>query len=323
MKRKLLFTLLAAVMGCMCSCTPTFPDDPTGNTGNPVTPPGDDTTSLDTVPSAPQPVSVNLCMEVLTEWGMEFDVYLPTRAVGAPSDSIRFVVRVRPDGSDSIAEYVYLQRFDEEHVAAMDLLPGRYSINVWADYIMQPCGSLSPYYCFPRFGEVTVNDTAYAINTASKDAFCGAANVIIDSDEPTDSIRMTLHRPVSRIQFVLCDTTHFLQQERERLQLAADATVDLGAYSARLRYPAFLPIAYDMVHGNPCDSKAGVSSAASLCLADDNRLIIAYDYIFTGKNKDFVTVAAELYDPSGVKVWEASSMDVPLVRNCNTSIKVW
>lgn len=323
MKRELLSVLFLSVIGCMCSCTPAdtddFTDNFTDNDEETVTPP----LTEDTVSIAPQPISVDLHMMVLTEWGLRLDVPIMTRSIDPSPDSIRFIVSVQPEGSDTVAKYVYRQKFDKEYVVNMELLPGQYSLNVWADYMVQHSGTESPYYSFPRFGEVSLKDTAYTINHTDKDAFCGAANIIIDSARHKDSLSMTLHRPFARVQIVLCDTTQLLQDERKRLALDENAAIDLSTYRARLYYQGFLPSAYDLKHDKPNDSRIGITSDTSRCIIDKNGIIVAYDYIFTNNNKGGVSIGAELYDPSGAKAWTMEPMhNVPVMRNSNTFIKI-
>lgn len=219
---------------------------------------------------------------------------------------------------DSYHTYTFTRNVsgDYNFETSIDLAPGNYHVMVWAQFRVDG----RYYYDADNFNSISVTDP-YEGNTDYRQAFAGTADLLdinfFGSAQPPVA-EVTMERPLAKYTFVATDLKQFLKEESEE----NGRQMNLDDYYVVVRYPQFMPSAYNMWTGRPSDSLTGIKYTADITEYGDGEACLGFDYVFVNHNESSVTVQLFVYAKSDNHLVASSKqIRVPLKRNFNTIVR--
>lgn len=277
-------------------------------------------------------------MELLpTYQEIYYDLNANTRAnrVGSEEMELRYLVRCYPASSDSTYSDVAAYEFNYtnrdlsqlDYRCHLSLVPGRYKIRVWADYIR--VGDIADlFYNTDNFADISIagDQQDYQGSTELRSAFIGEQNIdipeVTDLDQPvTVGARIEMIRPMARFKFVTTDLAEFIEKYLGITSPEEAAHVDLSDYQIMFRYTGFLPTHFNIFTDKPFDAAQGYSFMSSITEAGNGEATLGFDYVFVNGHPSSVSVAIGIYNKEGMLLSFSSPIEVPLMRNKQTIVR--
>ena len=270
------------------------------------------------------------------EWDYLHTTYTSLMAARSESQaSARYILRAYPKGTTQfvVAEQVVSRPlFDRGDFTTVFTLPaGEYDIYVWGDADDGTGGGV--YYTADDFGSIRHSARDYEGNTEDRVAFEGMVTVSVprsDELEVPVSGTVEMHRPLAAYAFIATDLREFTESEASRTRSKgssartddsrADA-IDLTEYTARMRYPAYLPSEYNMFTSHPTDSRQGVMFTGSVTRLNDDEALIGFDHLFVNGTESAVNVSFDILDKEGTVVASVPAVNVPTRRGRATIVR--
>lgn len=160
------------------------------------------------------------------------------------------------------------------------------TVAVWAD-----AGGMNPPY--------DISDFASVVATGTLRADCFAATAVVVPDNKTDSLFLSLKRPVARLDIIAADSV-------------------LPGHTARLIYNGFVPSAFSLFADRAVDATA---SPVTDYPASGTELICR-DHLFAPpEGTATVSFAVEILDPKGKRKAISDPVTAELRRGCITVVK--
>ena len=97
--------------------------------------------------------------------------------------------------------------------------------------------------------------------------------------------------------------------------------VDLEKYTVVFFYSGYMPNAYNMMEGKPCDSATGVKFSSAISTIDNHDARLGFDYVFVNGEESSVMVTVALYDEEGTQLSISRQIEVPIKRSMLTTVR--
>lgn len=97
--------------------------------------------------------------------------------------------------------------------------------------------------------------------------------------------------------------------------------VDLEKYKVVFFYSGYMPNAYNMMEGKPCDSATGVKFSSAISAIDNHDARLGFDYVFVNGEESSVMVTVALYDEEGTQLSISRQIEVPIKRSMLTTVR--
>lgn len=96
---------------------------------------------------------------------------------------------------------------------------------------------------------------------------------------------------------------------------------DLEKYTVVFFYSGYMPNAYNMMEGKPCDSATGVKFSSAISAIDNHDARLGFDYVFVNGEESSVMVTVALYDEEGTQLSISRQIEVPIKRSMLTTVR--
>lgn len=289
---------------------------------------------------------------------LDFDTQLPqykvlneegTRASHDGRDyDIRYTIaayRLLLDGSYAEEPFL-LKVFSKDEIDELNasfrfsIDEGSYRFYVWTDFVL--AGTQSDYfYNTTNFRRISLQGT-HEGNNDFRDAFSGSADLKVirrGSRETPSTVTVQMRRPLAKFEFITTDLQEFITKtieamiRKEEAEAAAKAgetksegdtktpVVDLEKYTVVFFYSGYMPNAYNMMEGKPCDSATGVKFSSAISAIDNHDARLGFDYVFVNGEESSVMVTVALYDEEGTQLSISRQIEVPIKRSMLTTVR--
>lgn len=289
---------------------------------------------------------------------LDFDTQLPqykvlneegTRASHDGRDyDIRYTIaayRLLQDGSYAEEPFL-LKVFSKDEIEELNasfrfsIDEGSYRFYVWTDFVL--AGTQSDYfYNTTNFRRISLQGT-HEGNNDFRDAFSGSADlkvIRLGSKETPSTVTVQMRRPLAKFEFITTDLQEFITKtieamiRKEEAEAAAKAgetksdgdtktpVVDLEKYTVVFFYSGYMPNAYNMMEGKPCDSATGVKFSSAISAIDNHDARLGFDYVFVNGEESSVMVTVALYDEEGTQLSISRQIEVPIKRSMLTTVR--
>ena len=289
---------------------------------------------------------------------LDFDTQLPqykvlneegTRASHDGRDyDIRYTIaayRLLQDGSYAEEPFL-LKVFSKDEIDELNATfrfsidEGSYRFYVWTDFVL--AGTQSDYfYNTTNFRRISLQGT-HEGNNDFRDAFSGSADLKVirrGSSETPSTVTVQMRRPLAKFEFITTDLQEFITKtieamiRKEEAEAAAKAgetksdgdtktpVVDLEKYTVVFFYSGYMPNAYNMMEGKPCDSATGVKFSSAISAIDNHDARLGFDYVFVNGEESSVMVTVALYDEEGTQLSISRQIEVPIKRSMLTTVR--
>ena len=289
---------------------------------------------------------------------LDFDTQLPqykvlneegTRASHDGRDyDIRYAIaayRLLQDGSYAEEPFL-LKVFSKDEIEELNasfrfsIDEGSYRFYVWTDFVL--AGTRSDYfYNTTSFRRISLRGT-HEGNNDFRDAFSGSADLKVirrGSKETPSTVTVQMRRPLAKFEFITTDLQEFITKtieamiRKEEAEAAAKAgetkpegdtktpVVDLEKYKVVFFYSGYMPNAYNMMEGKPCDSATGVKFSSAISTIDNHDARLGFDYVFVNGEESSVMVTVALYDEEGTQLSISRQIEVPIKRSMLTTVR--
>ena len=280
---------------------------------------------------------------------LDFDTQMPqykvlneegTRASHDGRDyDIRYTIaayRLLQDGN--YAEEPFLEELNATFRFSID--EGSYRFYVWTDFVL--AGTQNDYfYNTTNFRRISLQG-AHEGNNDFRDAFSGSADLKVirrGSKETPSTVTVQMRRPLAKFEFITTDLQEFITKtieamiRKEEAEVAAKAgetksegdtktpVVDLEKYTVVFFYSGYMPNAYNMMEGKPCDSATGVKFSSAISAIDNHDARLGFDYVFVNGEESSVMVTVALYDEEGTQLSISRQIEVPIKRSMLTTVR--
>ena len=289
---------------------------------------------------------------------LDFDTQMPqykvlneegTRASHDGRDyDIRYTIaayRLLQDGSYAEEPFL-LKVFSKDEIEELNATfrfsidEGSYRFYVWTDFVL--AGTRSDYfYNTTSFRRISLRG-AHEGNNDFRDAFSGSADLKVirrGSKETPSTVTVQMRRPLAKFEFITTDLQEFITKtieamiRKEEAEAAAKAgetkpegdtktpVVDLEKYTVVFFYSGYMPNAYNMMEGKPCDSATGVKFSSAISTIDNHDARLGFDYVFVNGEESSVMVTVALYDEEGTQLSISPQIEVPIKRSMLTTVR--
>ncbi len=289
---------------------------------------------------------------------LDFDTQMPqykvlneegTRASHDGRDyDIRYTIaayRLLQDGSYAEEPFL-LKVFSKDEIEELNATfrfsidEGSYRFYVWTDFVL--AGTRSDYfYNTTSFRRISLQGT-HEGNNDFRDAFSGSADLKVirrGSKETPSTVTVQMRRPLAKFEFITTDLQEFITKtieamiRKEEAEAAAKAgetksegdtktpVVDLEKYTVVFFYSGYMPNAYNMMEGKPCDSATGVKFSSAISTIDNHDARLGFDYVFVNGEESSVMVTVALYDEEGTQLSISRQIEVPIKRSMLTTVR--
>lgn len=289
---------------------------------------------------------------------LDFDTQMPqykvlneegTRASHDGRDyDIRYTIaayRLLQDGSYAEEPFL-LKVFSKDEIEELNasfrfsIDEGSYRFYVWTDFVL--AGTQSDYfYNTTNFRRISLQGT-HEGNNDFRDAFSGSADLKVirrGSKETPSTVTVQMRRPLAKFEFITTDLQEFITKtieamiRKEEAEAAAKAgetksegdtktpVVDLEKYTVVFFYSGYMPNAYNMMEGKPCDSATGVKFSSAISAIDNHDARLGFDYVFVNGEESSVMVTVALYDEEGTQLSISRQIEVPIKRSMLTTVR--
>lgn len=289
---------------------------------------------------------------------LDFDTQLPqykvlneegTRASHDGRDyDIRYTLaayRLLQDGSYAEEPFL-LKVFSKDEIEELNATfrfsidEGSYRFYVWTDFVL--AGTQSDYfYNTTNFRRISLQGT-HEGNNDFRDAFSGSADlkvIRLGSKETPSTVTVQMRRPLAKFEFITTDFQEFITKtieamiRKEEAEAAAKEgetksdgdtktpVVDLEKYTVVFFYSGYMPNAYNMMEGKPCDSATGVKFSSAISAIDNHDARLGFDYVFVNGEESSVMVTVALYDEEGTQLSISRQIEVPIKRSMLTTVR--
>lgn len=289
---------------------------------------------------------------------LDFDTQLPqykvlneegTRASHDGRDyDIRYTIaayRLLQDGSYAEEPFL-LKVFSKDEIEELNATfrfsidEGSYRFYVWTDFVL--AGTQSDcFYNTTNFRRISLQGT-HEGNNDFRDAFSGSADlkvIRLGSRETPSTVTVQMRRPLAKFEFITTDLQEFITKtieamiRKEEAEAAAKAgetksdgdtktpVVDLEKYTVVFFYSGYMPNAYNMMEGKPCDSATGVKFSSAISAIDNHDARLGFDYVFVNGEESSVMVTVALYDEEGTQLSISRQIEVPIKRSMLTTVR--
>jgi len=260
------------------------------------------------------------------------DTYDNSREYG----KIRYIIRTYPVSEKMRTLSDYTQQFEftrdinkgYDHQVTLDILPGNYNIMVWSDLVQKEGDD--HFHDAGNFAEIRLQGE-HKGNNDYRDAFRGTGNIALEAsikEQKTDTLEITMQRPLAKFEFITNDLKEFLDKEIEYLKQEATTRgenaptrVDTDKYKVVFHYSGYMPNAYNMNTDKPVDSATGVMFESKLGILNDNEASLGFDYVFVNGKEAGVSVQIGLYDGDNRQIALSDPIDVSLRRSHHTILR--
>lgn len=217
---------------------------------------------------------------------------------------------------------------------------GSYRFYVWTDFVL--AGTQNDFfYNTTNFRRISLQG-AHEGNNDFRDAFSGSADLKVirrGSKETPSTVTVQMRRPLAKFEFITTDLQEFITKtieamiRKEEAEAAAKAgetksdgdtktpVVDLEKYKVVFFYSGYMPNAYNMMEGKPCDSATGVKFSSAISAIDSHDARLGFDYVFVNGKESSVMVTVGLYDEEGTQLSISRQIEVPIKRSMLTTVR--
>jgi len=297
-------------------------------------------------PETPELVKCHLRLNYqtqMTEWEHLYDgSNVIEQGIGNTYDNrreygkIRYIIRTYPVSEKQRTASDYTQQFEftrdinkgYDHQVTLDILPGNYNIMVWSDLVQKEGDD--HFHDAGNFAEIRLQGE-HKGNNDYRDAFRGTGNIALEAsikEQKTDTLEITMQRPLAKFEFITNDLKEFLDKEIEYLKQEATTRgenaptrVDTDKYKVVFHYSGYMPNAYNMNTDKPVDSATGVMFESKLGILNDNEASLGFDYVFVNGKEAGVSVQIGLYDGDNRQIALSDPIDVSLRRSHHTILR--
>lgn len=262
--------------------------------------------------------NIEITLDFNTAWDTQYYDY--TRS-GELSGEMRYIVRAYSviDGNlkrDIYKETVFTREVARNYDCSVNMIlpEGEYRLMVWSDFVVDG----RTYYDGEEFSYVTLTTVPYSGGNPMRDAFCGNMELTVTGE--TEKATVEMHRPLAKFTFISTALTEFLEQEAE---LNGGTAPKLSDYYAIVRYPQYMPSAFNMFMGRNADSATGIQFNTNIVESGEDEATLGWDFVFmnlTGDSK--VAVQVMVVNRKDDRVVASTPMiQVPIQASFETIVK--
>ncbi len=193
---------------------------------------------------------------------------------------------------------------DSETTFTLSILPGKYRLAVWMDWLGGDAGS---GYELIDLGRAWL-PAVFRAGERARDAFAVVTDCEV-SGTGSNQQTVTLHRPVAQLRIVAPEALTFLTA----------TGLDPSQLRATLRYPDPIPDGYDMLSGTTGSTRAGVVLSGTPRIDASGELVFISDFLFFPGTAESVSVEFTLTDASGRELIVKAG-DIPLRGGHKTTV---
>ena len=244
---------------------------------------------------------------------------------------MRYNIKAYPSGvmrnrnMEAVEEFTFIREIADTYnsVEKVALPAGEYDIVVWCDFL-ESIGD-DPFYNANTFTSITTRKEHIGSNNY-RDAFRGdvSATIVADIlDKAPDTIKVDMHRPLAKIEFVSNDLSLFFKNQNLMPDTDSETSKStlLEAYSVICNYIGFMPNTYNIITDKHTDSAVGVSFKSDIRVLKSTEASIAFDYVLVNDRQGFITIQLTLLDKDGQPISFSEVMDVPIKRDYHTIVR--
>lgn len=208
---------------------------------------------------------------------------------------------------------------------------GSYRFYVWTDFVL--AGTQNDYfYNTTNFRRISLQGV-HEGNNDFRDAFSGSADlkvIRLGSKETPSTVTVPMRRPLAKFEFITTDLQEFITKTIEAMirkeEVETDSNtktpvVDLEKYTVVFFYSGYMPNAYNMMEGKPCDSATGVKFSSTISAINSHDARMGFDYVFVNGAESSVMVTVALYDEDGTQLSISRQIEVPIKRSMLTTVR--
>lgn len=248
---------------------------------------------------------------------------------------LRYLIRCYPANDDGTYAEIPCSEFrytnqdlsELDYRCKLSLLPGKYRMKVWTDYIREGAET-DFFYNTSSFADISIKGgrSSYQGSTDYRTAFIGEKDVevlpVTDFDAPVPvAARIEMIRPMAKFKFVTTDMADFIEKYLGITDPDEAARVDFSDYQIVFRYTGFLPTHFNMFSDKPFDSEQDYSFISGISDITSNEATLGFDYIFVNGHASRVSVAIGIYNNEGELLSFSPPIEVPLMRNKQTIVR--
>jgi len=260
------------------------------------------------------------------------DIVTESRAThaGDPQSTQRYIIAVYRANDNNLPARTYtIYRNDptrSQFTTTIHAPTGDCELRIWSDNSTAE----TYYYDVTDFKAITYAPR-YTGSDRGKNAFQGYCPVSVPAgvvDNVPVNASVTLHSPLTAYAFISNDISEFLKTEMQRRNgvTKSGETIHpeashLADYVARVSYTGYLPSVYNHFSDKPVDAATGVTYTCGLEMTTDGDALICFDQFFINGSESGVSVAFEIFDPTGTLVASVPAINIPVARSRCTIVR--
>lgn len=216
---------------------------------------------------------------------------------------------------------------------SLALHAAKYKIVAWMDYVDD--GSTDDkYYRVPSLSAISIPEGEdYVGDEDHKDTYVGQEEIDLtgyrDAWNETVRHKMTLERPMAKIEFITTDVVKLLKElaaQRAELQGVVSENLlsenpDLSAIRVSVSYGGYFPSSFNAYTNKPNDARQGVSFECGMTPLSEQEARLCSDYVFVNGSESAVYVNLTIRDDEGNLLNNVGNVEVPIVRGKLTTIR--
>lgn len=261
-----------------------------------------------------------------------------------------------------VAQYIFTQDefFNPDYLAEVELLPGKYRVMVWSDFVKQGVTE-DNFYLTDNFASIALRKGTHSGCDEMRDAYIGHKDFeIVDPskieiEEPEqgtsnegengegnneidlehiNDITVNLTRPMAKFRFISTDlelfVTRMIEREIEKMKARGEytkgdetkVTVDLDDYTVVFYYSGWMPFEFNMYMDWTASSRQGENFKSKIIQLSNKEAELGFDYVFVNANiESHMHISLEVFDRDGESVASMAKYAVPLMRNKLTTVR--
>lgn len=213
---------------------------------------------------------------------------------------------------------------DPNNNVSIELVPGKYKIYVWTDYILHE-STEDLFYDITNLRNVVMigGIQEYKANNDYKNAFTGTKEIEIEhrpSSMGEYTYDISLKSPLARFELIATDVKAFITKQTEAMMngTKSPVNIDLNDYLIRIHYLHNIPNTFNIITNKATDIFEGrVSFESKMVRLDDETVLLAHDYIFINESQSTINIAIEVFNNKGEIVSYVKEVEIELTRSEN------
>lgn len=194
----------------------------------------------------------------------------------------------------------------------------KYRALVWSDYVEKD-KQIDQFYNSTFIRSIYFVEP-FISATDNRDCFSGAADLDLlpyrFQWNVNVELPVVLTRPVAKYALIANDIAKYIT--RVKTKGDTPAAEDINKYTAIIRFPGYMPNAFNVHTGEPSDSKTGMHYTSKLQVLNNNEALLGFDYPLVNGLRSQARVMIQLYDDQGKLINEIDDVTFKIRRDSLT-----